>query len=484
MITNERQYKITRKKAERFARAIEEFDATSSDRTDVHPRLLQAEREAMESQLEDLHRELDEYKRLLSDDVTVISAGSFDELADGLIKARIAAGLSQRAIARRLGLKEQQIQRYEAERYASASYRRLCQMSHALGVRIANDILLPMVPGNFDMLLAKVQQVGLSREFVVQRLLSSADAAIANGEIPEEGSRHALAAKAATALERVFGWNQDSIFGAPALPVPAIPAAAARFKMPKGRAEGAADIFAAYVYHLAIATLRGMDGFPLETIPTDPAAMRELILRHGKGVLSLRTALDTAWSLGVAVLPLRAAGTFHGACWRLGGRNVIVLKQTSMQETRWTFDLLHELFHAGQCPNDKTFALIESDAASSERRESSDEVAANQFAGDVVLAGRAEVLADLCVKEARNSVERLKSAVPHVAKTHEVSTGALANYLAVRLSRQGINWWGAASNLQHKGGDPWIIARDVFVERYPFRIENEVDRSLLDRALS
>ena len=33
-----------------------------------------------------------------------------DELADGLIKARIAAGLSQRALIQRLGVKEQQIQ--------------------------------------------------------------------------------------------------------------------------------------------------------------------------------------------------------------------------------------------------------------------------------------------------------------------------------------------------------------------------------------
>ena len=49
MITNERQYRITRKKAFSFAHAIEEFDDKSDERTDVHPRLLQAEREAMES---------------------------------------------------------------------------------------------------------------------------------------------------------------------------------------------------------------------------------------------------------------------------------------------------------------------------------------------------------------------------------------------------------------------------------------------------
>ena len=146
MITNERQYKITRKKAVGFARAIEQFDTMSQARTDVHPRLLRAEREALKSQLADLRSELDEYEQLKSTDTSAIPVASFDDLANGLIKARIASGLSQRALAQRLSLKEQQIQRYEAERYASASYRRLCEVAHALGVRVESEMLLRVAP--------------------------------------------------------------------------------------------------------------------------------------------------------------------------------------------------------------------------------------------------------------------------------------------------------------------------------------------------
>ena len=142
MITNERQYRTARRKADGLVRAIEEFDAKPQGWTDVHPRLIQAEREAMESQLADLREELEEYKQLKSSEVSVISVGSFEELADALIKARIAAGLSQRGLAQRLKLKEQQIQRYEAERYASASYRRLCQTARALELRMENEILV------------------------------------------------------------------------------------------------------------------------------------------------------------------------------------------------------------------------------------------------------------------------------------------------------------------------------------------------------
>ena len=150
MITNEKQYRITRNRAKGFAQAIKEFDAAIQERLGVHPRLAQAELEAMESQLADLRDELEEYERLKSAELSVISVTSFDDLADGLIKARIATGLSQRALAQRLQLKEQQIQRYEAERYASASYRRMCQVTHALGVRIENEILLPVMPTSFE----------------------------------------------------------------------------------------------------------------------------------------------------------------------------------------------------------------------------------------------------------------------------------------------------------------------------------------------
>ena len=194
-------------------------------------------------------------------------------------------------------------------------------------------------------------------------------------------------------------------------------------------------------------------------------------------------ALHTAWDLGVVVLPLRDRGTFHGACWRYEGRNAIVLKQNSRHEARWLFDLLHELFHAGQRPEAETLEVIEADETSAERRNSDEEVAASQFAGEVVLNGKAESLAQVCVGAARNSVERLKSVVPMVAAENKVSVGALANYLAFRLSWQNVNWWGAAANLQADEGDPWTIARDVFVERFPYDIDNELDRQLLDRAL-
>jgi hypothetical protein len=155
----------------------------------------------------------------------------------------------------------------------------------------------------------------------------------------------------------------------------------------------------------------------------------------------------------------------------------------SQHLARWMFDLLHETFHGGQKPDAPTLEIIEADETSPERRNSHEEIAASQFAGNVLLNNRADELAQACVDAAQGSVERLKGVVPNVAERHGVTVGALANYLAYRLSWQGINWWGAAATLQRDDGDPWAVARDVFLERFPFAIETEIDRQLLERAL-
>lgn len=57
-----------------------------------------------------------------------------------LIVARIAKGYSQRDLAWRLGLKEQQVQRYEADRYRSISLKNYARIAALLGVRLSATI--------------------------------------------------------------------------------------------------------------------------------------------------------------------------------------------------------------------------------------------------------------------------------------------------------------------------------------------------------
>lgn len=51
-----------------------------------------------------------------------------------LVKMRIVRGLTQRELAERLNLKEQQIQRHESQGYQDASCRRILEVARALNV--------------------------------------------------------------------------------------------------------------------------------------------------------------------------------------------------------------------------------------------------------------------------------------------------------------------------------------------------------------
>ena len=145
MIKNERQYKITRAQAARLRDSLEvakkrmggdvveplELSASGIVREPparyggVHPLIAKAQEDAMNSQLADLESELTEYETLKAGSFDLDALGAVGDIPMLLIKARIAKGLSQKELAERLGLKEQQIQRYEATEYAQASLTRI-----------------------------------------------------------------------------------------------------------------------------------------------------------------------------------------------------------------------------------------------------------------------------------------------------------------------------------------------------------------------
>jgi len=142
MIKNDRQFRITKAQAERFEKAIKA--AATAPRRAIHPVLQKAEMNALKSQLSDLRRDLDEYSALRSGKRKTMALGSFEDLPKTLIQARIAAGLTQEELASRLGLKPQQIQRYEATDYHSASMERMNEILRALGVRLRHPVELQL----------------------------------------------------------------------------------------------------------------------------------------------------------------------------------------------------------------------------------------------------------------------------------------------------------------------------------------------------
>ncbi len=139
MITNEKQYRSARAAIERFG--IEIADLRNAQDS-VHPALRQAQIAGLESQVAELQAEVEEYEYLQSGEVTTFEAEGLVDLPDILIRARIARGMSQRDLGTFVGVAEQQIQRYEAERYRSASLERLAEIAAALDITVKESAQL------------------------------------------------------------------------------------------------------------------------------------------------------------------------------------------------------------------------------------------------------------------------------------------------------------------------------------------------------
>lgn len=135
MIKNQRQYGVTKSQALKLAEALTR-ETRPSAAAKVHPLLRKAQTDALRSQLADLQTEIKQYEALRSGKRIKLAVDSIDDLPRALIQGRIASGLTQKELAERLGLKEQQIQRYEATNYASASLARVTEVAKSLGLKV------------------------------------------------------------------------------------------------------------------------------------------------------------------------------------------------------------------------------------------------------------------------------------------------------------------------------------------------------------
>jgi HTH-type transcriptional regulator/antitoxin HigA len=139
MITNEVQYRSTKARLAQFERAVANLE---SELVPPDRKRRELELGALRSQASDLDAEIREYEVLRSGSLTSFEALTLADLAGALVKARIAKGWTQRRLADELSVAEQQIQRYEATGYASASLARLCDVAEALGTEIREVVTL------------------------------------------------------------------------------------------------------------------------------------------------------------------------------------------------------------------------------------------------------------------------------------------------------------------------------------------------------
>jgi len=135
IITNERQYKITKAQIDRLRDEM----TTIRAQKELDPLMMKLQEDSHKSLIDDLSFQIREYEKLRSGTLTKLHVNSFLDLPKLLIRARVARGWTQRDLAQRLNLHEQKIQQYEADEYSSASFKRLYDIVQILGIEVTSS---------------------------------------------------------------------------------------------------------------------------------------------------------------------------------------------------------------------------------------------------------------------------------------------------------------------------------------------------------
>jgi HTH-type transcriptional regulator/antitoxin HigA len=129
MIKSDAQRERTVAQIEGFRRALDTVDKGIPGKRSATVR---GSYEGMVRQLED---ELREYDHLKSGELALPHVERLDQIAPFIARIRIAKGVSQTELARRLGVSKQVISRYEESDYQTVAIGRLQEILDVIGIK-------------------------------------------------------------------------------------------------------------------------------------------------------------------------------------------------------------------------------------------------------------------------------------------------------------------------------------------------------------
>ena|ERR1700754_2024042 len=132
MIKNEKQYSISKR---RIVEANEAIDRINNDpkKTDLRKIVLTTSLEMFRN---DIIKEIAAYEKLKKDKKVFLKARQIAELPSLFTEYKIKAGLTQKEFAKKLRMKEQQLQRYEASSFKSVTFKNLVKYFDLLSLEI------------------------------------------------------------------------------------------------------------------------------------------------------------------------------------------------------------------------------------------------------------------------------------------------------------------------------------------------------------
>ena len=132
MIKNEKQYKISKK----LLSEINENIATLKKDTTQHPLKIKLMLASALNMQKEIEQDILLYETLKKDKIKVLKERLFADLPSLLTEYKIKSGLTQKEFAAQLGIKEQQLQRYESDNFRSVTFKNLLRFLDAVGLEV------------------------------------------------------------------------------------------------------------------------------------------------------------------------------------------------------------------------------------------------------------------------------------------------------------------------------------------------------------
>jgi HTH-type transcriptional regulator / antitoxin HigA len=144
IISNDRQARELGALIEKISDALSSEQVLKSIVEGLPREVIDGVRRSLISEKKELSEVLDAYQQAKGGNFELMKQRAEDDPGDLLVVARIVKGWSQKDLARKLGLREQAIQRYEADRYRSISLASYLRVARVLSLRLSADFLPPV----------------------------------------------------------------------------------------------------------------------------------------------------------------------------------------------------------------------------------------------------------------------------------------------------------------------------------------------------
>jgi transcriptional regulator with XRE-family HTH domain len=143
MIKDELEYEVSKEWVEKFNKTIAAMERDEEAKKKDFLRW-ESGRSVIQCHLDQLHEEITEYERLINCDKSKpieIVVENFNKLPEALIKARMAAKMSEEELAEILDIDPERIKEYEKKKYQNASLTEILDISLALGLEFKTAVM-------------------------------------------------------------------------------------------------------------------------------------------------------------------------------------------------------------------------------------------------------------------------------------------------------------------------------------------------------